>query len=631
LEKNDTLYVGTDDGFFYLENDELQPVIFDANSINQPIYAILEDETGSLWFGTDAGVIQVKEKRIRNFNENNGLIGNDVSRGALVLAGSGRVIIGTQNGVSVYIPEEDYVRPIAPLVNVDKLTVNSVDEQYVNHNLTIPYALNSIAITYSAVSFSSLPQLVVEYRLEGFHNDWSQIENPRNNQLYFNNLPPGKYRLALKASYSGQFESDVAYSPEFFIAKPFYLQLWFIVIVIIFFIAVGMIINMLFLQFKNQDILKTTLDEKTSEIRHREDQFRNVWDSSQDGLMLSVFGGKVIAANPALCRMGNVKEEDLKQKGLSYLFSDPKFYENVREKVLQETLESSEKNGFMGELTVPFKTGKKEIELIVSLMEADYEGKPFFLNVFRDVSSKKAYEQGLKYAKEKAEEVSKLKSSILSNMGHEVRTPLNGILGSTENMIQSRAGDRELIEQLEIIKESGERLLQTMNNILDLSRIESNRMNVVYEDTNIKDFISKILIHHRSLAIKKGILVSVRFLNNSFVAKVDRKYLEIIINNIVGNAIKYTDKGMIHIVTEKKGKSLFFQVKDEGIGISEAYLQRLFHPFEQESKGYDRKFEGSGIGLAITKHLVELLSGHIKIESEKGKGTVVTITLPLDP
>lgn len=629
LEKNDTLFLGTDEGYFFLDEDKLRPVFFENTFINRPVYAILEATDGNLWLGTDDGVIRIVENRKRTFNENNGLIGNDVSRGALLEVGAGRVVIGTQNGVSVYIPEEDEDKSIAPLVNIEKLTVNSVDDHYETQKLLIPYAQNSIAITYSAVSFSTLPELVVQYRLEGFHNDWTQIRNPRNNQLYFNNLPPGTYRLALKASYSDQYESDVVYSPEFIIAKPFYLQLWFILMVIVFFIGVGMIINMLFLQFKNQDILKNTLDEKTSEIRHREDQFRNVWESSQDGLMLSMLGGKVVAANPALCAMAGIKEEELKERGLPYLFSDPGFYETLKPKVRQSTLGES-KNGFSREMTIPFRKGECQVELRVTRMGTNYNGQPFFLNVFRDVSSKKAYEQGLKYAKEKAEEANKLKSSILSNMSHEIRTPLNGILGSTENIMQSRHSDEELIGQLEIIKESGERLLQTMNNILDLSKIESNGMNVEYEDTNIKDFISKILINHRSLAIKKGILVSVKFKTQPFIAKIDRKYLEIIINNIVDNAVKYTEKGLIQIVTEKKDDTLFFQVKDEGIGISEKYLERLFDPFEQESKGYDRKFEGAGIGLAITKHLVELLSGHIRIESEKDKGTVVTVTLPLE-
>lgn len=243
---------------------------------------------------------------------------------------------------------------------------------------------------------------------------------------------------------------------------------------------------------------------------------------------------------------------------------------------------------------------------------------------------KKAFEQGLKMAKVRAEEASQLKSNIISNMSHEIRTPLNGILGSTEHLMQCRSEDNELLGHLEIIKESGERLLQTMTNILDLSEIESDRVNCILENTNINDFISKILVKHKSTGIKKGILVTSKFLTKPFFANVERKYLEIIVNNIVGNSIKYSEKGMIQLLVEKRNNQLAIQVQDQGVGMSKEYLSKLFYPFEQESKGFNRKFEGSGIGLAISKHLVERLDGAIHIESEKGKGTMVNIFLPLD-
>jgi len=206
---------------------------------------------------------------------------------------------------------------------------------------------------------------------------------------------------------------------------------------------------------------------------------------------------------------------------------------------------------------------------------------------------------------------------------------LNGILGGTEYVMQIRSHDKELLENLDIIKESGERLLSTITNFLDLALLESNELNIVLEETNINDFISKILINHKSVGIKKGILVTSKFLTKPFIAKIERKYLEIIINKIVGNSVKYSEKGIIKIFVENNNHHLNIKVCDEGIGMSKAYLDKLFYPFEQESKGFNRKFEGSGLGLTITKHLVEKLKGQINIESEKGNGTMVKISLPL--
>lgn len=628
LEKKDTLFLGTENGFYFLDNEVLSKVDLNGKEINHPVYSILEDEESKIWLGTDSGVFLLENGNIRVFNENNGLIGNDVSRGALVQADKGRVLIGTQNGISVYHPIDDSGPPTAPTVILEKVSVSNVEDDEFNL-LKIPYQLNNIVFTYSAASFTSSPKLVINYQLEGYQNEWVSIENPRSNELYFNNLPPGKYRLAIKALLTGHNPSETVYSSFFTISYPFYLQAWFILLIILFFIGLGIGINIFFRQNKNQVILKDSLDAKTSEMKSRDDQFRNVWNSSQDGLMLSIIGGEVVAVNPALCELGKVNEEDLKEKGLSYLFKNPDFYHSIREKISAD-LEKINEEGLTTELNMPFRTGNKEIELYISRMDEDFKGKPFYLSVFRDISRKKAYEQGLKVAKEKAEEASKLKSSIISNMSHEVRTPLNGILGSTENIIQSRIQDRELVEQLNIIRESGERLLKTMNDILDLSLIESDNMNMKWENTNVNDFISKILVNHKSVGIKKGILVSAKFLTKPFLANIERKYLETVVNNIVGNALKYSDKGQVQVLVQRKDGKLFLQVKDEGIGISKDHLQKLFYPFEQESKGFDRKFEGSGIGLAITKHILEFLCGKIFIDSEKGMGTTVTVIIPLD-
>lgn len=628
LERNDTLFLGTEKGYFSWINDELTPVRLHGQLVEHPVYAILEDERGYVWLGTDSGVILHEEDRLRVFDENTGLLGNDVGRGALVQADRGRVFIGTQNGVSVYYPEEDLNSLSSPLVNLNKVAV--VDAEPVESDfLTIPYQFNNIVCSFSAVSFLNSPNLVVHYRLEGFHSEWQKVENPRSNELYFNNLPPGSYRLAMKASLVGYPESETVYSTDFQIDNPFYFQFWFVLLATVFLVVLGIGINTFYRQAKHQGVLKDSLNEKTIEIENREDRFRNVWNSSQDGLLLSVLGGQVIAANPNLCKMASVTEKSLQTYGLGHLFSDPTYYGNIRDQIKGD-LQNIDGKGFTCELEMPFRSGEKEIELYISRMKEDYQGKPLFLNVFRDISSKKAYEQGLKIAKEKAEEVSQLKSNILSNMSHEVRTPLNGILGSTEQLIQNRIGDEDLLGHLEIIRESGERLLHTMTNILDLSLIESDKVDFVYENTNINDFISKILVKYKSIGIKKGILVSTKFVTKPFVAKVERKGLEIIVNNIVGNSIKYSEKGMIQIRVEKVDNQLAFQVQDQGVGISQDYLVKLFYPFEQESKGFSRKFEGSGIGLAITRHLVDRLNGHIQVESEKGKGTLVKISLPLD-
>lgn len=281
------------------------------------------------------------------------------------------------------------------------------------------------------------------------------------------------------------------------------------------------------------------------------------------------------------------------------------------------------------DLHVLCESSTKDFGVFASWVEADPTGRKNILLAFLDIPTQLKSSYGSMEVKQQAEEARRLKTNFLSNMSHEIRTPLNGILGSTANLILQNNDKKELVEQLEIIMLSGERLLNTINNILDMSRLVANKMDVKLEKTNLSDFISLILIPYKSLAIKKGLLLTVKQETKPLTAKIDKKYFELIVTNIVENAIKYSDRGLIRITLRSDQRYLYLYVQDDGIGISENYLNRLFTPFEQESFGYDREFEGSGIGLTITKNLVDLLSGEIKIDSKKGEGTLVSVTLPL--
>jgi signal transduction histidine kinase len=281
------------------------------------------------------------------------------------------------------------------------------------------------------------------------------------------------------------------------------------------------------------------------------------------------------------------------------------------------------------EFPMPLKGGTKEIELYVARLKSDYAGDPLILSVFIDITEKKAFEKGLQIAKEKAEEANKLKSNFLSNISHEIRTPLNGILGSTENIILQRKDDPNLISQLEIIQESGERLLSTINSILDLSRIEAKKLEVVYKESNINDLLATILLPLKGLAVRKGLLLSVKYESQPLRGLIDQRYFEMIINNLVGNSIKYSEKGMISVRLKGNEKSIELSVSDQGIGMSEDFQMILFKPFEQESKGNSRIYEGTGLGLTITKNLVDILGGSIDIKSIKEQGTKVVVILPL--
>ncbi|WP_246581556.1 sensor histidine kinase [Echinicola shivajiensis] len=625
----DEMLLGTPEGLKVFRDGEIKDYTINNQKITRPVYAILKDNRGGLWVGTDQGVALLNGETIRFFDAQNGLSGNEINRGALIMGDDGQVMIGTQNGLSIFMAQEDEDFVAKPLVSIGEIKILGTTDEKVNIS-KIPYNLNNVSIEFSAISFLELDNFTVSYQLLGLHEDWQTSINPRTSEIQFNNLPPGDYQLVLKASLGGQFESELAYSDSFSVVKPVYLQFWFIGLLMFFFLMIGFGLNMIVNQFKEQGMLKKSIDEKNLVIKTAEDQFRNVWESSQDGLVLTHTDGTVLALNPSIISMAGIKPENAKKTYyVKELFKDKRyFYKNKRQIV--RILKKTDGEGGSFEVDIPFHSGIKSIELFVTRVNPKNEDKEVILLVFRDVTDKKIYEKGLKKAKEKAEEANRIKTNFLSSMSHEIRTPLNGILGSTENIIIQNQQNQALVGQLEIIMESGERLLNTINSILDMSKIEANKMEVVYEETNVNDFLSKILLPLKTLAIKKNLLLTAKFETKPLNAKVDKRYFEMIVNNIVGNAIKYSNEGLIQINVKRSNGHICLCVKDMGIGMSEEFIKNIYTPFEQESGGYDRKFEGTGLGLSITKNLIEILGGTIEIESVQKEGTTVRVKLPIN-
>ena len=627
LEYQGNLLLATETGLKHYENGEVKDFPLHGQFINRPIYALLQDSANNLWIGTDQGVYISNGSNIRKYDEKGGLIGSEINRGALIEAEEGTIYIGTQRGLSVYYANRDMRTLLLP-------TPRIIDVRVINQNEAdfdpgkIPYGNNFIQITFQAVSFLQNADLNIKYKLEGYQDEWVEVVNPRSNQLIFTNLPPGDYKLLLQAGLRGEYNEEIATSDTFTILKPIYLQAWFITAVLLVFLGIGFLLNILLQQWKKQGAMRRTIAEKTKEALNTEDQFKNVWNSSRDGLVLALSDGRIIAVNPSFSKLVGIPEANLTHSHLKTIFTDPAYFDSQVE-LLSRLAQNTGSTTLTVELTMPLKTGLKEVEVYTSELKSDYEGSPLYLSVYRDITQKKEYEKGLKLAKEKAEEANKVKSNFLNNMSHEIRTPLNGILGSTESIIMQRQNDPALIAQLDIIIESGERLLHTINSILDLSKIEANKMDIALKETDINDFLAKILLPLKTLAIKKGLLLSARYESQSFVGFIDRRYFEMIVNNLVGNAIKYSKKGLIVVKVREVDDQIQLEVVDQGIGMSEDFLQKIFSPFEQESGGYGRNYEGSGLGLTITKNLVEMLGGNIYFSSIKNIGTHVTVLIPI--
>ena len=248
---------------------------------------------------------------------------------------------------------------------------------------------------------------------------------------------------------------------------------------------------------------------------------------------------------------------------------------------------------------------------------------------------RKQLENELVRSKEKAEESDRLKSAFLANMSHEIRTPMNGILGMTQLLANSDITPDQKREYLELINKNSETLLNLIDDIIDVSKIEAGQMKIIRKSFRLNPLFDQLHALFSSSPVflnKKGLeLVIKKELPDTNSIYTDPDRLRQVFINLIGNSLKFTDKGYVEFGYRLKDKWLEFYVKDSGIGISHEKQKFIFDRFTQADDSLTRKFGGSGLGLAISKGLIELLGGHIWVESELNVGSVFTFTIPFIP
>jgi hypothetical protein len=255
-----------------------------------------------------------------------------------------------------------------------------------------------------------------------------------------------------------------------------------------------------------------------------------------------------------------------------------------------------------------------------------------YVAVKEDITERKKIIEELIIAKEKAEESDRLKSAFLANMSHEIRTPMNGILGFTELLREPDLSSEQKEAYIDIVNQSGQRMLNTVNDIVEISKIESGIVSVNLKEVDVQLCIEELMYFFIPEATKKGLKLT---LENEVpkavsVISTDQNKLDSIFTNLIKNAIKYTQAGEIGVGCKVHENRLEFYVKDTGIGIPTERLQAIFERFIKADILDKDAHQGSGLGLAITKAYVEMLGGEIRVESEEGIGSTFYFTLPLN-
>jgi PAS domain S-box-containing protein len=377
------------------------------------------------------------------------------------------------------------------------------------------------------------------------------------------------------------------------------------------------------------------MHENITDRKHAEDLFQDIIDKNPLSIQIVDKDGYTIAGNPAYSQLfGALPPSDFS------IFEDLKLRNQELESLIQiaksgEVVHLPDLYYNPKDTSPDFPDFPLWIRALIFPLN-DSSGKPErFVFIHENITERKKTEEELITAKEKAIESDRLKSAFLANMSHEIRTPMNGILGFAELLKEPELSGNQQKEYVEIIEKSGARMLNIINDIIDISKIESGQMKVTISDTNINEQIDFIYAFFKPEAEQKGIEL---ICNNSLsdketLVKTDSEKVYAILTNLIKNAVKFTQKGCIEFGcdanTINETVLLNFYVKDSGIGINIEKQKIIFERFRQENESLTRNFEGAGLGLAISKAYVEMLGGTIWIESEPGKGSIFYFTIPV--
>ncbi|KAF0141909.1 MAG: PAS/PAC sensor hybrid histidine kinase [Stygiobacter sp.] len=368
---------------------------------------------------------------------------------------------------------------------------------------------------------------------------------------------------------------------------------------------------------------KKQLDLANEIIRESEEKYRVITENSADAIFVTNLQGEFVYVNSEATNLfGYTKEEFLEQK-ISELAPQEKLEDYTA--LFREVI--SKRRAFF-DLQLRRKNGT----LIPVDINAVVLPNGFIYGSCRDITIRKMAEEEILKAKERAEEMNKLKSCFLSNMSHELRTPMIAIMGFAE-LLQDEITDPEHIKMLDGILEGATRLNTTFHNILELSRIESSEIKLETSTFSLPEVVEESVKPLYKIASKKNLYLKTEILDNNILVDVDPVLFRNAIYQIVDNGIKFTKNGgvLIQLGTQRINEQLkaVVTVSDTGVGINSDDIQKMFGEFRQISEGLGRAFEGLGVGLNVAKRVVEMMNGEISVTSQIGRGTAISISLPL--
>jgi len=610
------------------------------------IVGIIEDELGNLWISTDKGLAKFNKNNqtFRNYDQYDGLQGNMFSGNAVYKIQTGELLFGGTNGFNIFHPAKLKDNPHVPNVvftefqlfnQVVQVGKDTPLQQHINFtkDIILTNEQSVFSFKFVALNYQASLKNQYAYMMTGFDQDWIKVDSSRRFATY-TNLDAGEYTFRVKASNNDGLWNEQGKSIKVIILPPWWETTWFRGIMLI------LILTMVFISYRwrirmikqrNRE-LETQVAKRTSELRESQ--------RAMQTLVSNLPGAVYRCINDRNWTMEFISDACLALTGYSATaitnnaeISYADIIHSNDQKHIWQTVQAALQNKEPFELTYRIITKNGQLKWVWEQGQGvfDRSGELIALEgLINDITEQKQTEIALQQAKERAEVANQAKSTFLASMSHELRTPLNGILGFAQILLRDSSITSKQQHGLEVIEQSGHHLLNLINDVLDLAKVESGKIELYKTDFNLPSLLGGVSEIIKIRAQDQDINFYLEYANDlPNEVHGDERRLQQILLNLLGNAVKFTDQGNISLqvkseklkVKNEVSQCLFqFSIQDTGVGIAPENLETIFKPFEQVGE-QARQAKGTGLGLAISKNLVELMGGELQVSSQINVGT----------
>jgi len=646
-------WVGTDKGLNrfdpatgkfrrYLERDGLA---------DDGIQGLAMDAKGMLWMSTFKGISRLDPASgaIRNYSRRDGLAGVEFYMNAYHKARDGEMFFGGFSGLNAFRPADVMPNMHAPPVALTSLLVNNHPRELAGRPDAYSVVLNandqSISVEFAGMDFANPQRNRFAYMLEGFEDAW--VDAGTTHRATYTNLDPGSYTFLVKACNDEGYWNETPLTLSVTVIPPLWKTWWFKMAM--FFAGMGALYGVYSyrlnaLKARRRELEETVASQTASlrieieervkaeaELRDSQQSFQAIFQYSPVAVAISSLrDSRLLQVNKAFCALtGYPAEEVLGRTGSEMgIWQDSKARKALVDEVLANRVVLNREIGMVAH-------DGRLAHVLCSAATIDVFNEPCMLWLVSDISDRKLLELKLIDARERAEAASQAKSDFLANVSHEIRSPMNAVLGLTELALRQNPPEN-MRKYLDKISSASHVLLGVINDLLDLSKIEAGKMELCPAPFDLKLVLDRVSDIYTAKSKEKGVGFSVDIKENAPNALFgDSLRLEQILINLVGNAVKFTTSGTVSIEVAgtpigQGGTELTFSVRDTGIGMSAEQLVRVFNPFVQADTSTSRRFGGTGLGLSIVRNLVDMMGGKLSARSEPGLGSTFEFTVQFE-